>query len=125
MKESTALRLLTAVAVFLCALSSVCFVIICNQATSPRGSEAVVGTEWVYVYVEHTESEEMTESEEEGWFLRVWGEGIGVFREDGTLVHTVTTNIKTLPKADRDLLEEGIYVRGKDALDSLLEDYSE
>ncbi len=85
-------------------------------------------TEWVYVYVTEeatTAAPTETEAEEEGWFLRAYQGKIGIFSESGNLINIIDTNIKTLPQADRILLEEGIYTRDRAQLYAWIEDYSE
>ena len=125
MKQSSLLRLCALCALFLCLFSTVFLLLIWNAVRGAHHGEREKETEWVYVYLEPSVSDTTTETEEGGWFLRVWGDEIGVFREDGTLVRVIGTNIKALPKTDRDLLEEGIYAPNKEALISLIEDYSE
>ena len=61
---------------------------------------------------------------EERWIVKEYMGQIGIFRADGTLEQLIDTYVKTLPKADRDLLGEGFEVQSKDALYSVIEDYS-
>ena len=49
---------------------------------------------------------------------------LGVFSESGALLRIIDINIKSLPKADRDLLEKGFSVEGESALLSIFEDYT-
>ena len=49
---------------------------------------------------------------------------IGIFSSDGTLIEMIDVYVKTLPIADRSLLEEGFEVVGKQRLYSIIEDYS-
>ena len=85
-------------------------------------------SEWVYIYLSQEEddsSKETDEAQSVGWILKAYQERIGIFREDGSLEDILDVQIKTLPKADRDLLEEGIYAPDRITLESLIEDYSE
>ena len=85
-------------------------------------------TEWIYVYVQNeaeSASESDLTSETFGWILRSHGERIGIFDENGILLEVLDVQIKTLPKADQLLLEEGIYANSRELLNSLIEDYSE
>ena len=94
----------------------------------PRTNEGESKKEWVYIYVSEDESELESETETAeagGWFLRIHGDRIGIFRADGSLMDILDVQTKTLPKADRALLEEGIYASTKEVLESLIEDYTE
>ena len=79
---------------------------------------------------QETESEAPVESEappeeaSEGYLIKEYRGQIGVFSENGTLLEVIDTYIKTLPEADRALLGEGISVKTKSELYSVIEDYS-
>ena len=49
---------------------------------------------------------------------------IGIFLADGSLYDVIEVYVKTLPTADRRLLEEGFEVVGNTRLYSVIEDYS-
>ncbi len=95
-----------------------------NKAISPE-----IQTEYVYVYVPETGKEESSETEPTseliGWTLKEHQGQIGIFQKDGTLIRVIETYVKTLPEADRSMLEEGIYADTEQALRSLIEDYSD
>ena len=80
-----------------------------------------------YVYVVASESEDelyQKENEDVLYTVKEYFGKIGVFDEDGALINMIEVYTKTLPKADRLLLREGITVTSKQALDALIEDYS-
>ncbi len=128
MKRKNILRL---TAVYACILLSILLISVSfllrkiNQVSSPSPAE----TEYIYVYVSEqndtfdTFGESDTESA--GWMVREHNGKIGIFTLDGTLLKELDTYVKTLPKADRKLLGEGICVRSKEELNSLIEDYTE
>ena len=83
----------------------------------------------VYVESECQESEDQTilytDTEPDMSFTVKSYEGkIGVFTSEGKLIETIEVYVKTLPKADRDMLEEGIKVKNNKELDSSIEDYT-
>ena len=79
----------------------------------------------VYIYVTEKAPSLPTEgSAPLGWTLRDYEGRIGVFDGGGRLCYLSEIYVKTLPKADRILLREGITVTSKQALDALIEDYS-
>lgn len=55
--------------------------------------------------------------------LRAHDGKIGVFTAEGYLIRTVDVDIQTLPAADRNALESGIYVFSKKELDAKIEDF--
>lgn len=128
MKRKTILRL---TAVYACILLSILLISVSfllrklNQVSSPVPSE----TAYIYVYVSEPNDtwESIGESDTEavGWMVREHNGKIGIFTLDGTLIKELDTYIKTLPEADRRLLGEGICVRSKAELNSLIEDYTE
>ena len=79
--------------------------------------------EYIYVYTEIEPEEENTETEETTWVVREHEEKIGIFSEDGVLLRVVDVYTKTLPKADRVLLREGIAVSSRQDLYALMEDF--
>ena len=60
----------------------------------------------------------------EQWIVRAHDERIGVFNINGELEYIVDVYLITLPLADQQLLEEGIYVSDADQLTALMEDYT-
>lgn len=84
--------------------------------------------EEIYVYLPQEElenkSETPTENESQGYLVKEYQGQIGIFSSDGTLLEILDTYVKTLPEADRALLGEGIWVETREALNSLIEDYS-
>ena len=88
----------------------------------------MIQTEYVYVYVKEENpsgSESDFSSEQSGWILKEYNGQIGVFLPDGTMLRLIDTYVKTLPKADQIMLEEGIYAMTEQELRSLIEDYSD
>lgn len=61
----------------------------------------------------------------ESWIVKAYMGQIGIFREDGSLEILLDTNIKNLPKADQDLLEEGFEIYGKKEFNAIIEDYGD
>ncbi len=84
----------------------------------------------IYVYLpqEDTETESHEQpsatEEEEKFIVKEYQGRIGIFSSEGRLLDVIDTYVKTLPEADRSLLGEGILVKTKEALNSLVEDYS-
>ena len=59
------------------------------------------------------------------YLLRTCEGKIGVYNATGTVLYEIMdVDIRTLPAADRAMLDEGIIVTGEAALRSLTEDYS-
>ena len=88
-----------------------------------------IETKIVYVPI-HTEITESTEEistaevKIEFFTVKSYGEKIGIFNENDVLVNVIEVYTKTLPKADRDLLEKGIVVFDDAELRSIIEDYT-
>ena len=88
-----------------------------------------IETKIVYVPI-HTEITESTEEistaevKIEFFTVKSYGEKIGIFNEKDVLVNVIEVYTKTLPKADRDLLEKGIVVFDDAELRSIIEDYT-
>ncbi len=89
-------------------------------------------TKEIYVYLpqedsapeSEAESDSKGEEKKEEYLVREYRGQIGVFSADGTLLEILDTYVKTLPEADRVLLGEGISIKTKEELNSLIEDYS-
>ncbi len=82
---------------------------------------------YVPIYSEGTSEIEETDvpSQEIKYFtVKSYGEKIAIFNEDETLIKVIEVYTKTLPKADRDLLEKGIVVFSDQELRSIIEDYT-
>ena len=97
---------------------------------SPRQNtikETLIETEYIYVVKtpESSISEETTASAlARIWIVREYEEKIGVFSENDELLLVIDTYTKTLPETDRRLLKEGILITSREALYSIIEDYS-
>ena len=61
----------------------------------------------------------------DGWVVKAYDKKIGIFHKDGSLLFILDTYIKTLPKADIDLLREGIFANDSIELAKLIEAYSD
>ena len=82
--------------------------------------------ETAYIFISDEKySESVSEDRNRGWWIRSYDGRIGIFDESGSLLYVLETYIKTLPKADRDLLGEGIYANDSKELNKLLEAYSD
>ena len=88
-------------------------------------------TQIIYIPVfSETDSDTMSETEFETespaieYTVKSYEGKIGIFSENGTLLQVIDVYIKTLPKADRSLLEKGILVRDEAELRSIIEDYT-
>ena len=81
----------------------------------------------IYVYLDRVT--EQTEAQEtlpvsRGYWVREYGDKIGIFYPDGSLYRILDTYVKTLPKSDQGQLKEGIYLENERQLYQLIEDYS-
>ena len=111
--------------VMLCLLFFSVFILL--GALRETDDQPTLQTEVVYVYLlEETETptQEQTAPSQTVWFVKEYNGKIGIFKEDGTLTEVLDTYVKTLPAADQSLLREGITVRSREALRSLIEDYT-
>ena len=79
--------------------------------------------EYIYVYTEVEPEAEDTTPKESTWIVREHEEKIGIFTEDGVLLRVLDVYTKTLPRADRSLLREGIAVSSRQDLYALMEDF--
>ncbi len=112
----------------LCLIFTVSVLLLFATLKSHAENGKIRDTETVYVYVTEASSDSLlpeSETRKTGWFLRAHEGQIGIFDEQGSLHGLLDTYIKTLPKADRDLLREGIYAEDEDRLRDLIEDYTE
>ena len=71
-----------------------------------------------------TESESDTETQKTEYLIKSHEGKIGIFTENGTLIRIIDVYIKTLPKADRRLLEKGFTVTDEAELRAILQDYT-
>lgn len=82
----------------------------------------------VYIGSEPSESETNISSEttnqETSYIVKSYKGKIGVFGGNGDLVQIIDVYIKTLPIADREMLEEGINIKNVDELRDIIEDYT-
>ena len=61
----------------------------------------------------------------QSYLLRTCEGKIGIYNGEGTVLYEILdVDVRTLPAADRAMLEEGIIVSGEAALRALTEDYS-
>lgn len=88
-------------------------------------------TEIVYIpifseSVSDTTSQTQIESEPDKteYTVKSYEGKIGIFTNSGTLVRVIDVYIKTLPKADRNLLEKGFVVADEAELRAIIEDYT-
>ena len=117
-------------AVCLLILLSVTTVTFLQTLRRSSGTQPPAETEEIYVYLpqdsetDPKEPEIIEKEESEEYLVKEYRGQIGIFSTDGTLLEVLDTYVKTLPEADRALLGEGISVKTKAELNSLIEDYS-
>ena len=102
-----------------------------NITSENTETKASLVTEIVYIPIfseansdSTTETELKTETQIQEYFIKSYEGKIGVFTEDSTLVRVIDVYIKTLPKADRRLLEKGFSVMGEAELRAVIQDYT-
>ena len=102
-----------------------------NITSENTETKASLVTEIVYIPIfseansdSTTETEHKTETQIQEYFIKSYEGKIGVFTEDSTLVRVIDVYIKTLPKADRCLLEKGFSVMGEAELRAVIQDYT-
>ena len=117
------------VLVFGCAMLTILILAVGLRVDGIQKNEKTILQKIEYQYVYVTENgdtdEDSAPSEQTSWLVKAYDGQIGVFQADGTLLQVIETNIKTLPKADRNLLEEGIHVQSAQELRSLIEAYTD
>ena len=118
-------------------LAATVFVLSHEKLQSTEITKYVVETEYVYITAsaqsEETTTFESTEEETiavaesvfETLIVKEHLGKIGIFKSEGEAIHIIDVYTKTLPEADRQLLEEGIWVSSQKELNSLIEDYSD
>ena len=104
-------------------------IILINNNTQPTTNVLQQQPDQIqYVYIPDNDQSQTTEvyyEDNEPIFIVCEYMGkIGIFSKDGALIHVIEVYVKTLPIADRRLLEEGFEVVGKQRLYSIIEDYS-
>lgn len=134
MKDSTSytkklLRISCLYSLAFLVLTIISVMIIKNNAHLSQNTEIKETVKTEYVYVEkqpdNTFADVYVEPDEQVYTVREHMGKIGIFLPNGSLVQTIEVYVKTLPTADRRLLEEGFEVVGKQRLYSIIEDYSE
>lgn len=86
--------------------------------------ESSIQTEYVYVVkdeIKDTEPQEM--DTDKIYTVREHMGRIGIFDESGTLIMTLEVYVRTLPEADKRMLEEGFEIVGEKQLNAIIEDY--
>lgn len=129
MKKSRVPLILGTYSVILLACTIIAIAAVNERAGAQREQtviETVVQTEHIYVFLgpEETEAAESTASEEMVLIVREYRERIGIFNEGDELIDIIDVYTRTLPEADRLMLKEGIVIKSKNELNSLIEDYS-
>ncbi len=131
-KKKGLLTLTSIYAILMTVTVMVCVSLLTNILRQKNTPSATVDGDSEYIYVYVTEPEPVTEAPvtdpaetvDEGWLVKEYDQRIGIFRLDGSLLYVLDTYTKTLPKADRDLLKEGISIQTKEELYALIEDYT-
>ena len=102
--------------------------VIAKKAEDPEPEvivETAIKTEEVYFFIDADKKAESTANEGEILYIaKEYEDKIGIFDTAGRLLRSIDIYTKTLPKADRALLREGIELRSEAELISLIEDYS-
>ena len=109
------------------------FILSHEKLQSTEITKYIVETEYVYV----AESDNVIDSEDlesdsiavvesafETLLVKEYLGKIGVFNAGGELVRVIDVYTKTLPEADRRMLEEGIEIMSEKQLYSIIQDYS-
>ena len=123
MKNKKYTVIIAALSICFLFLISVIFFSLSIALKQKKQQPIINSTDPVYVYVE--EDTEITESIKASWTVREYNNKIGVFNENGVLLEVIETYIKTLPKAEQELLREGFEVSTKEELYSIIEDYTD
>ena len=100
-----------------------------DPQTADSNTPAV--TQIVYIpIITETDSEAITETQIENettefiYTVKSYEGKIGIFTDSGALVRVLEVYIKTLPKADQNMLEKGVLVTSEAELHSIIEDYT-
>ena len=117
-------------------LAGTVFILSHKKLRSTEITKYVVETEYVYLTQpitseesatqETTEAESgpLTETEFEMLWAKEYSDKIGIFNSAGEAVYIIDVYTKTLPEADRRLLEEGFEITSAKQLASIIQDYS-
>ena len=117
-------------------LAATVFVLSHDKLKSTEVTKYVVETEYVYITAsaqsEETTTFESTEEETiavaesvfETLIVKEHLGKIGIFNSEGEAIHIIDVYTKTLPEADRRLLEEGFEITNEKQLASIIQDYS-
>ena len=71
-----------------------------------------------------SDTEIESETQQAEYLVKSYEGKIGIFTDNGTLIRVIDVYIKTLPKADRRLLEKGFNVTCEAELRAILQDYT-
>lgn len=134
-KKDTGILAFTALysIVMIFVLAATVFVLSHEKLKSTETTRYIVETEYVYITeatseTESTESTEDTVQAAESVFETLWIKEhlgkIGIFNAEGEAVYIIDVYTKTLPEADRRLLEEGFEIVSEKQLASIIQDYS-
>ena len=124
-KHSSLLIVVYAITMLTILLCSVFYLLsILKRISTMPPSEKI---EYVYISQEPTTPpvEIPDENTDSGWIVKEHNGKIGIFKKNGTLIQTIDTYVKTLPKADQALLGEGFEIQTQSELNSVIEDYSD
>lgn len=109
------------------------FILSHEKLQSTEITKYIVETEYVYVTESdggmdsddlESDSIAVAESAFEALLAKEYLGKIGVFNAGGELVRVIDVYTKTLPEADRRMLEEGIEIMSEKQLYSIIQDYS-
>ena len=97
-----------------------------TEETSQKFGSSTV---YIPVYIGTVPSESSTSdtsepSEEMSFIVKSYKGKIGIFSNNGDLIQIIDVYTKTLPIADREMLEEGIEIKNIDELYDIIEDYT-
>jgi hypothetical protein len=93
-------------------------------------SNNTANTVYIPVYIGTSPSESDTDISSEttdpetSYIVKNHKGKIGIFGGNGDLIQIIDVYIKTLPIADREMLEEGINIKNVDELRDIIEDYT-
>ena len=113
-----------AIAMLLILVISLIIVFKTHNTTEVINQEKLIQTEYIYVVKdEPTDAETETVDTEKIYTVRAHMGKIGIFDQNGTLIKVLEVYVKTLPEADKRMLEEGFEVIGTKQLNAIIEDY--
>ena len=104
---------------------------ITEEQTNDSGSQDSSATEVIYIpIVSETYKDNILDIDETSvvneveYTIKAYQGKIGVFAKDDKLIRVIEVYVKTLPKADRAMLEKGFIICGDLELNSIIEDYT-